>query len=112
MDYGQGAIDLLEILGVDAEAVVGDLMNKMREDALLNDRNILTMSELLKNKNDQIEKLKVEHQAHLEEINEIASDSNIEVKCRSCDEYYVLDYPLSEFKADMSYCGSNESCCP
>lgn len=105
MEYGQGAIDLMEILGVDAEAVVGDLMEKLKSTTELANAEIASLRGVLSEQ-------KVQHEAQLEEMNAVASDSNIEVKCRSCDEYYVLDYPLSEFKAEMSYCGFSERCCP
>lgn len=133
-DYGQGAIDLMEILGVDAEAVVGDLMEAMhtvksqcedRETAA--EHKYKLMQALVSSQRTsfeaQIEGMRRDHlaetdgrwkayQARLEEIDEVAANSHIEVKCRSCDEYYVLDYEISQFKQETSYCGRSEGCCP
>jgi hypothetical protein len=47
----------------------------------------------------------------IEEIDSDMADANIQVKCRSCDEYYSLDYDVSEFSRDMSYCGGSPRCC-
>lgn len=48
----------------------------------------------------------------IDEIDSDMADANIKVKCRRCDEYYTLDYDVSEFTSDTSYCGRSEFCCP
>jgi len=48
----------------------------------------------------------------IEQIDSDMAHANIQVKCRSCDEYYNLDYDVSEFSRDMSYCGGSPRCCP
>jgi hypothetical protein len=48
----------------------------------------------------------------IEQIDSDMADANIQVKCRSCENYYTLDYDVSEFSADMSYCGGSPQCCP
>lgn len=111
-DYGQGAIDLIEILGVDAEAVVGDLMNKLKDEATLSARNIYELGQMNKKQFEQIINIEAEHKAHLELIDEIAARHDIKVKCRSCDEYYVMDFELSLYDPQHSYCGRSDRCCP
>lgn len=111
-DYGQGAIDLLEVLGVDADAVVGDLMNKLKEDAALSERNISALGEMNKAQFEEIVRLKAEHYAHLELIDEVAAHNTISVLCKSCDNSYVMDYELSQYDPQQSYCGGSDRCCP
>lgn len=50
--------------------------------------------------------------SRIEQIDSDMAHANIQVKCRSCDEYYSLDYDVSEFSRDMSYCGGSPRCCP
>lgn len=38
--------------------------------------------------------------------------ANIEVKCRSCGNYYRMDYEVSQFTQEMSYCGESDKCLP
>lgn len=38
--------------------------------------------------------------------------ANIEVKCRSCGNYYNMDYEVSQFTQEMSYCGGSDRCLP
>lgn len=133
-DYGQGAIDLMEILGVDAEAVVGDLMEAMHtiktqcEDRVAAAEHKYKLMQALCSSQRTTYEARIESQsksncadadgrykaykAHLDEIDDIAANNDIKVKCRSCDEYYYIDFALSEYKHDMSYCGRNERCCP
>lgn len=40
------------------------------------------------------------------------SCANIEVKCRSCGNYYRMDYEVSQFTQEMSYCGGSDKCLP
>lgn len=48
----------------------------------------------------------------IEQIDSDMADANIQVKCRSCESYYRLDYDVSEFSSDMSYCGKDPHCLP
>lgn len=133
-EYGQGAIDLMEILGVDAEAVVGDLMEKLKstqseaEFRLQELQLKYNLMQALVSSQRTAYEARIESQsksncadadgrykaykAHLDEIDDMAANNDIKVKCRSCDEYYYIDCALSEYKHDMSYCGRNERCCP
>lgn len=104
-EYGEGAVRLLEIMGIDAETAVADLMDKLRHvEAFANGR----IEELYQ----EIGKLKADHKAHLELIDEVSSCSSIRVPCKSCDEYYVMDYELSLYDPAQSYCGRSDRCCP
>jgi len=111
-DYGQGAIDLIEILGVDAEAVVGDLMEKLKTTRDLNFNVIEALKSIDRRKDEHLEKVMADHKEHLELIDEIAAYNDIKVKCRSCDEYYVMDFELSLYDPHNSYCGRSDRCCP
>ena len=104
-DYGQGAIDLMEVLGVDAEAVVGDLMEKLKNSQEFANNQIRDLQERLR-------KAKEDHKAHLELIDEVAAHNTIRVLCRSCDNSYVMDYELSLYDPQQSYCGGSDRCCP
>lgn len=112
LEYGQGAAELMEILGLDPSEVVGDLMNKLKSDAEVSERNIRNLSQTIEAQYIKIEKLIADHKAHLEEIDELVQDCTMKVPCRSCGEYYALDYEVSLYKADTSYCGRSDSCCP
>lgn len=105
VDYGQGAIDLMELMGVDADDVVGDLMVKLKLVQQQADARYNTLK-------DKLDEVVAEHKAHLEVIDDIASRHDISVPCRSCDNYYVLDFELSKYDANMSYCGGSPRCCP
>lgn len=48
----------------------------------------------------------------IEQIDSDMADAKIQVKCRSCEGYYTLDYDVSEFSSDMSYCGKDPHCLP
>lgn len=48
----------------------------------------------------------------IEEMDDIARNNTIEVKCRSCSEEYVPDCELSEIVGSEWYCGKNEWCTP
>lgn len=133
-DYGQGAIDLMEILGVDADAVVGDLMEAMHtlktqcEDRVVAAEHKYKLMQALAGSQRttyeaQIASMKIDHladidgrhkvyKAHLEEIDIVAARNIIKVKCKSCDEDYVIEWDLSEHDSDSSYCGRSERCCP
>lgn len=111
-DYGNGAIELMEILDLDPAVVVGDLMNKLKEDAELAARNISILGEMNKAQFEEIARLKDEHKAHLELIDEVAAHNHITVLCRSCDNSYTMDYELSQFDPQQSYCGRSPACCP
>ena len=133
-EYGQGAIDLMEVLGVDADAVVGDLMEAMHtvktqcEDRVAAAEHKYKLMQALvgSQRASYEEQLALQskshlaetdgrwkaYQAHLEEIDDVAANNDIKVKCRSCDEYYVIEWDLSSHKADMSYCGRSDRCCP
>lgn len=104
-EYGEGAVRLLEVMGVDAEQAVLDLMDKLcAVEAFANGR----VEEL----QQEVGKLKANHKAHLELIDEVAAQAEFKVECRSCNEYYVMDYELSLFDPEHSYCGKSEWCCP
>lgn len=126
-EYGQGAIDLLEILGIDADAAVGDLMTKLKSsNDQANSRirdlqervgqlvatHILEKTTITDAWAEDIRTQQLKHAAHLEDIDSVAAEAHIEVLCRSCEEYYTLDYEISQFRVDTSYCGRSESCCP
>lgn len=104
-DYGQGAIDLMSVLGVDADDVVGDLMEKLK-----------LVQEQANNKYDllsaKLHKVLADHQDHLDIIDEVASRHDINVPCRSCGENYEIDWELSKYDPETSYCGRSERCCP
>lgn len=51
-------------------------------------------------------------QDRVAEIDSFMDNAIIQVECRSCGDYYHLDYAVSDFKPSMSYCGKSESCCP
>lgn len=122
-DYGQGAIDLMEILGVDAKDVVGDLMVAMHTvknkyklmQALVSSQRTAYEEQIASQSKshcaDTDGRYKA-YKAHLEEIDDVAANNDIKVKCRSCDKYYYIDFALSEYKSDTSYCGRSERCCP
>lgn len=104
-EYGEGAVRLLDVMGIDAETAVSDLIDKLRlVEEFANGR----VEELHK----ELIKLKSDHKEHLAEIDDLVSEGTVKVKCRSCDDYYVLDYEISLFDKDQSYCGKNEWCCP
>lgn len=133
-DYGRGAIDLMGVLGVDAQSVVGDLMEAMHtvktqcEDRVAAAEHKYKLMQALVNSQRTAYEERIASQskshcadadgrykaykAHLEEIDEVAANNDIKVKCRSCDEYYYIDFALSEYKSDMSYCGRSDRCCP
>lgn len=48
----------------------------------------------------------------IEQMDEDFASAQIKVKCRCCENYYTLSYDVSEFTADMSYCGGSPQCCP
>lgn len=48
----------------------------------------------------------------IEEIDSEFACANIEVKCRSCGNYYRMDYEVSQFTQEMSYCGGSDKCLP
>lgn len=104
-DYGRGAIDLMSVLGVDADDVVGDLMEKLK----LVQENADHRYALLK---DKIDLIQSGHKAQLEIIDDVASRNNINVPCRSCGEHYEIDWELSKYDPDTSYCGRSDRCCP
>lgn len=104
-EYGQGAIDLMGVLGVDAEEVVGDLMEKLKNSQEFANNQIRDLQETLR-------KTKADHKAHLELIDEVAAHNTIRVLCRSCDNSYTMDYELSLFDPQQSYCGGSDRCCP
>lgn len=111
-DYGNGAIELMEILDLDPAVVVGDLMNKLKADAELATRNISVLGEMNKAQFEEIARLKAAHEAHLELIDDVANHNTIRVLCKSCDNSYVMDYELSLFDPQQSYCGGSDRCCP
>lgn len=51
-------------------------------------------------------------QDRVAEIDSFMDNAIIQVECRSCGDYYHLDYAVSDFNPSMSYCGRRESCCP
>lgn len=51
-------------------------------------------------------------QGTIELMDEVARDSSLQVKCRSCEQYYEIPCELSEFDPDMSYCGKDQYCTP
>lgn len=104
-DYGQGAIDLMGILGVDAEDVVGDLMVKLKNSQEFANNQIRDLQEKLR-------LTKEGHKAHLELIDYVAARNSIKVLCSSCDEYYPMDFELSLYDPQHSYCGGSDRCCP
>lgn len=48
----------------------------------------------------------------LSHIDSEFAHANIEVKCRSCGNYYSMDYEVSQFTQEMSYCGGSDKCLP
>lgn len=104
-DYARGAIDLMGVLGVDADDVVGDLMEKLK----LVQEQANNKYALLKAKLDLIV---VDHQTQLNIIDEVASNHTITVPCRSCGEHYEIDWELSKYDPETSYCGRSDRCCP
>lgn len=56
----------------------------------------------------QLRKLKDQ----IEEMDDIARNNTIEVRCRSCQQDYVPDCELSEIVGSELYCGKNEWCTP
>lgn len=111
-DYGEGALALIEAMGLNPTAVIGELMRKLKADAELSERNIAALSACLDSQSATIFKLKEEHKEHLELIDEVAAHNTIRVLCRSCDNSYVMDYELSLYDPQHSYCGGSDRCCP
>lgn len=103
--YGQGAIDILDILGIDYEGVVGDLMNKL----LLTQESASSQIGVLQS---ELSRVIADHKNHLEIIDEVCASATITAKCRSCDSYYQIDYDISNYDPDVSYCGRSEWCTP
>lgn len=51
-------------------------------------------------------------QTMINEMDEIASQNNINIRCRGCGNNYPLDVELSQVNPDMAYCGKDHRCCP
>ena len=104
-DYGRGAIDLMGVLGVDADDVVGDLMERLK----LVQEQANNKYALLK---DKLEEVLSDHQTQLDIIDDVAGQHDINVPCRSCGEYYEIYAVLSKYDPETSYCGRSDRCCP
>lgn len=104
-EYSDGAVDILAVMGLDAKAAVAGLMEELRSVQASSKSEL----EALQGK---LEETKASHKAQLEVIDEVASRHTIRVKCRSCEEYYAIDWDLSLYDPQTSYCGKGEWCTP
>lgn len=118
-DYTDGAVDLLDALGIDAEAAVVGLMHKLKslqgltsgELVRLNSQ-VTKLTEALAQKDADIEVIKDKHREHLDEIDDVVSEGGLKVECKCCGKLYTIDYGISSFRREDSYYGASERCTP
>lgn len=102
--YGDGAVDLLKYIHVHETDVIRALLHEVKQ---LKERNQSIAEKLVylsKDNEDSINKLKESHKEHLEYMDEIARDNDIQVRCRSCGEKYEIPVELSEMNEEGNYC--------
>lgn len=73
-----------------------------------------SLAKLLHDSRRTLESHRKQAEMHVQAMDDVVNEfpGIFTVKCRSCEEMYELPCNLSEFNADMSYCGGSPRCCP
>lgn len=104
IDKDQAILNLLEQIG-NLEYQVFTAQELMKTNGQL---AIDTMNRERQQHNEALQKHMDKHAetlALIQQMDEIAAENNIRVKCRKCECYYDLPCDLSEFDPEYSYCG-------
>lgn len=102
--YGDGAVDLLKYVHINESDVIRALLHEVKS---LKEQNKAVGEVLItqmKTAEHDINKLKESHKEHLEYMDEIARDNDVQVRCRGCGERYEIPVELSEMNEEGNYC--------
>lgn len=104
--YGDGAIDILRCTDQNEEKVIRSLIHKIKSLETENKNLVIQNINLILDHKEQLHKVKASHAEHIEYMDEVARKGSLQIRCRSCNEFYELPCELSEMSHEGNYCNS------
>lgn len=104
--YGDGAIDILKCIDQNEEKVIRALIHKIKSLEIENKNLVIQNINIIVANEDKLNQLKTSHSEHIEYMDEVAREGNLQIRCRGCSEFYELPCELSEMSHEGNYCNS------